>query len=130
MSNVRATRLAALTLGLAIRAIAAEPPAAAVEERDDGSAVRDLLAKGLAAEAEAEARELVTRVERERGAEALETGGALDLLVSALAAGGKGASAEALTAARRSLSIREKAFGPDDLSVAAGHVNVAVLFRA
>ena len=104
--------LVTLALALSRAALADEPKDPRRNE------LEALINAGKYAEAESGARALLAEVEAAHGADAIQVAFALDTLVASLSYGNQPADAERRSLAERSLAIKERVLGPDDLEVA------------
>lgn len=103
----------ALTGGLAAQITGA------IEDRvQDADTVERLIDAGRYSEAEKLARDLLPKIEREKGSDSLETAALIHLLVEALWRGGKSSLPETRELAERALAIREARLGKSDSRVA------------
>ena len=104
--------------------VASQPALAPLED------IQRLLKDGRYGDAEKAARELLAATEASKGCESVETAEVIDVLVEALWRGGTTKSGEGLELARRAITIKEKALGPEDARLvdsltAAGNVLIA-----
>jgi len=114
-----------------ISSVPAEDPASKEAETVLGCGeVKDLIEAGKYAVAEALARELLERVEKEYGESSLEAASVLDALVEALAGRGKVKDPESRALAERVVAIKEKALGPGSVELAKSLGNLAGLLEA
>lgn len=89
----------------------------------------DLNAKGQFREAEAAARDLLSRVEKTFGPDSLDAAKVLDVLSENMHNGGKAGDPETRSLIERSIFIKEKVLGPDDPETAWSLRNLATLLE-
>jgi len=89
--------------------------------------VRTLLRDGRYADAASAARALLESYEASARRDPLAAADVLDVLVESLWRGGKASEPETLALARRAVEIRERALGPEDLSLAQSLSNLATI---
>jgi tetratricopeptide (TPR) repeat protein len=87
--------------------------------------IRNLIVKAHYAEAEGNARALLTETEARSGHESAEVAEVLDLLVEALFRGKEASSPETQALAERAVVIKEKILGPDGLALSQSLNNLA-----